>query len=153
MGNAPGELAQGIHFLRLEQLRFGSRQLGGGVGQLGLLVAFAMAMFGDIFDKHQAQFGTVIGRDLPLGFAQLPVDLHLQRSLPALTGPQAQAQLLDHRELIGGKAFEQGVRIEVVVDQLGERVVAFVHFQLCVHHRNRCADVEEDLSEARLAFA
>ncbi|MND74885.1 hypothetical protein D3C80_664890 [compost metagenome] len=63
MGDAAGELAQGIHFLHLQQLCFGTcpfgdflGQLGGGVVQSGQVRAFAAPVFGDVFDEHQAQF-------------------------------------------------------------------------------------------------
>ncbi|MNP28596.1 hypothetical protein D3C76_1215700 [compost metagenome] len=62
VGDTARELAQCIHFLHLEQLRFSAHplchflgQLGGGVVELRQLLLFALALFGDILDTDQAQ--------------------------------------------------------------------------------------------------
>ncbi|MNQ79580.1 hypothetical protein D3C85_945280 [compost metagenome] len=63
VGNAAGELAQCVHFLHLQQLGFSAHafgdflgQLSGGVVQPRQVRALAVAVLGDILDKHQAEF-------------------------------------------------------------------------------------------------
>ena len=62
MGDATGQLAQGIHLLRLQQLLFGTRTLGHLMGELAgggrdflALGAFTHTLFGYVFDEHQAE--------------------------------------------------------------------------------------------------
>ncbi|MNL06838.1 hypothetical protein D3C87_1274870 [compost metagenome] len=158
MGDAARQLAQGIHLLHLQQLGFGAcafgdflGQLGGGVVQPGQVRAFAVPVFGDILDEHQAQFRCAVGRNLPLGVAHFALDPHGQGAFPALAIGQAQAQFVDDRLLVFGKALAQGVRVAIVLDHLREGMVAFVNFQLGVQHGDGRRHVDKDFPEPRLA--
>ncbi|MNG05243.1 hypothetical protein D3C84_884230 [compost metagenome] len=141
VGNAPGQFAQRVHFLHLQQLGFGTRAFGDLIGQLGRGVvqarqvrAFTVTVFSDILDEHQAQFRGAVRRNLPLGFANFTLHAHAQGAFPAFAIRQAQAQFLDDRALIVGETLAQGIRLEVVLNQLGERMVAFVDLELRIQH-------------------
>ncbi|PAV70345.1 hypothetical protein WR25_02886 [Diploscapter pachys] len=61
VGDAPGETAQGVHFLQLQQLRLGAHALGYFLGQLAVGIvqacqvrALAVTVFGNVLDEHQA---------------------------------------------------------------------------------------------------
>ena len=74
------------------------------------LCAFTQTLFGYVLDEHQAQALCAVRGNLPLGLAGLAVDLHLQRRMPALAGPQMRAQLGENRFLAGGDTLRQGSR-------------------------------------------
>ncbi|MNO65707.1 hypothetical protein D3C76_564750 [compost metagenome] len=160
MGDAAGEAAEGFHFLQLQQLRFGTDalcdffgQLAVGVVQAGQVRAFAVAVFGDVFDEHQAQAGGLVGRELPFGVAGLAVQLHDQVAFPALAGGQVPAQGLQGGVLVCGEAFAQLLGVAVVLGQVGEGLVALVHVELGVEHGDGGRDAGEDLAKACLALA
>ncbi|MNI45869.1 hypothetical protein D3C73_1003090 [compost metagenome] len=110
-------------------------------------------MLGDVLDEHQAQCRCAVGRNLPLGFAQFTFDPHVQRAFPAFTDAQSQAQLIENGVLLVCEGFAQGVRVAVILDQPGERMVALMHLELRIEHGNRRGNVGEDLPKTRLAFA
>ena len=93
VGDAAGQLAEGIHLLRLQQLLFGTRALGhlmgqlaGGGGDLLPLGALTVALLGDVLDEHQAQPLCAVGRNLPFGLPRFAVDAHRQGRAPAVAG-------------------------------------------------------------------
>ncbi len=144
----------------MQQLRFGVHALGdflgqlrGGVIQSRQMRALAVAVFGDVLDEHQAQLWGAIRRNLPLRLANLALHAHVQRAFPAFAVDQTQTQFIEDRALIFGEAFTQRLLIAVIDDQLGECVIALMHFQIGIEHGDRRRDVGEDLAETRLAFA
>ncbi len=160
VGDAAGQAAQCLHFLQLHQLRLSAfahghfmGQLAGGVVQPGQVRAFTVTVLGDVLDEHQAQARGLIRRKLPLGLAYMAMHLHAQGALPALAGHQVLAQAGQRRFLPVGKAFVQLLRVAIVLNQVAEGLVAFMHLQLGVHHGNRRRHAGEDFAKACLALA
>jgi len=158
VGDPAGELAQGIHLLRLQQLLFGACPFGDLMGELAggrrdflSLGALAVTLFGYVFDEHQANALGAVGGDLPFGFARLAVDLHLQWRVPAFARLQVRTQFGEHCLLAGSEACRQGGGWADRADQQFECVIAFVQLQFGVEHRDGGGDMEEDFPEARFA--
>ncbi|PAV70344.1 hypothetical protein WR25_02885 [Diploscapter pachys] len=78
---------------------------------------------------------------------------HAQRAFPARPPYQVLAQLLKRVQLAIGEALVQALRIAVVLHQVGEGMIAFVHLQVAVEYGNGGGHTPEDFLEARLALA